>query len=179
VEVSRALDSMPPEEVVDVVEELTKERAEGLLDLMEEGKAEEAIERFEEALQLDPGDTRAQYNLGVAYFLQNRHARAADQLRTYLQSVPDDPDACYYLGLALLGIGRPGEAAEALAKAVALHPDDAPAHNAYGIALAQEKEFTRAAREFETARRLQPEISKYRENLACVEHQLSGCRFTP
>jgi len=47
VEVSRALDRMPSDEVVNVVEELPKEQADEILDLMEEQKAEEVQELLE------------------------------------------------------------------------------------------------------------------------------------
>jgi magnesium transporter len=47
VEVSRVLDRMPPEQVVDVVVELPKARADELLELMEEEKSEEVQELLE------------------------------------------------------------------------------------------------------------------------------------
>jgi len=147
--------------------------------LLEERKVEQAIAKFRQALQLNPADDRAQYNLGVAYLLENQFSRATQELRAYLRSVPDDPDGRYYLGLAQLGNGQPAEAAGNLAQAVRLRPDDAPAHNAYGIALAKVKEFDRAAQQFEAARHLHPERSKYAENLACVEHRLDCCKLVP
>src|SRR5215469_9349313 len=74
--------------------------------LLEDGKLSEATERFRQALELDPRDTKTEYNLALSLFLQNHTDASIEEFHNLLRTTPDDPDALYYLGLALLAKDR-------------------------------------------------------------------------
>lgn len=143
--------------------------------LLSEGKTAEAEEKLRQALQLNPEDSFARYNLGVALLLGGKYPDAIAELRTYLATSPDDPDALYYLGLALMPEGLNNEAIAGLEKVVGQRLNDARAHNALGVALARAGRFSQAAAEISTARRLEPDTTMYQTNLACIEKHLQNC----
>ncbi len=78
---------------------------------------------WEEALRLDPGDTRVNTALGIAYVKRARYVDAERVLRKALErltashTTPKEGEPFYYLGLALVGQGKRAEAFDAFAKA--------------------------------------------------------------
>ena len=62
------------------LEEEVKEKAKALIHegvvLCKKGKREEGIASFREALQLDPGNEKIHYDMGIAYFELERYAEA-------------------------------------------------------------------------------------------------------
>lgn len=60
--------------------------------LLEQGRLEEAEERFTEALRADSALAEARYNRGLARGAAGRLAPAAEDLRAYLDARPDPPD---------------------------------------------------------------------------------------
>jgi tetratricopeptide (TPR) repeat protein len=89
------------------------------------GEWQQAADRFEKALEVDPGLTEARIRLAHVRGMQRRHEEAAIELRRCLGE-PLSPLMDYYASL-LLGreeqtLGRREAAREAWARAVALYP---------------------------------------------------------
>ena len=141
--------------------------AKGMLNLRLESY--EALDRavlfFERAVALDPGYARAHLQLGsthdvkAAYLvLPEMHERAIVSFRRAIELAPDLALAWKELGSALTSLGREDEGIEAVQRALALDPADAAAHatlaRAFFIGRA---DFDRAAAEYETALRLNPQ----------------------
>jgi tetratricopeptide (TPR) repeat protein len=129
----------------------------------------EALDRavlfFERAVLLDGGYARAHLQLGSAYDVKAAyltepvlHERAIESFRRAIDLAPDLALAWKELGSALTSLGREDEGIEAVQRALALDPGDAAAHNALARAFfVGRADFDRAAAEYETALRLNPQ----------------------
>jgi tetratricopeptide (TPR) repeat protein len=130
-----------------------------------QGRGEEARERYERALAVDPFHARALNNLGVWLDRRDQSAAAIAMLQRSVEADPENPEPYSNLGSALIRARRLPEALRALDVAVALAPEAADAHNNRGIALAQSGRLAEAAAEFESALRYDPNHTNARGNL--------------
>jgi tetratricopeptide (TPR) repeat protein len=95
----------------------------------------EAEAAFRRAIELQPENATAHYNLGVALGHQHRPAEAEAAYRTAIELRPDFAIAYRSLGNNLRQQNRLAEAEAAFRKAVELKPDLADVHNNLGIIL--------------------------------------------
>ena len=84
--------------------------------LFKQGRLDEAIARFEEAVSLDPADAVAWYNLAYASRKAQRFGRAAEAYQKYTALSPEDPDGYFGLAESQRKLGKKAEAAEAYTK---------------------------------------------------------------
>ncbi len=87
----------------------------------------EAIDRFREALDLDPSLVEARVNLGGMLCASGRYAEGIVELEAALSARPDDPDTHVLLARAYLATNDPPRARAALESALELAPDHADA----------------------------------------------------
>jgi len=106
--------------------------------LLKQGRYDEAIAQYREALRLYPGNTVARRDLAAAY--NDR-------------------------GVALAGQGRLAEALEEFREALRTRPDYGDAHDNVGVMLAQQGRFDQALPEFQEALRLNPDDNLAKNNL--------------
>ena len=92
------------------------------------GRNDEAAEAFLAALQRDPGDAIAHYNLGTLRLMMGDPGGSIPHLESARDLNPTEPDGRFQLGLAYLRAGRPRDAIPELSKALELSPDLAAAH---------------------------------------------------
>jgi tetratricopeptide (TPR) repeat protein len=130
-----------------------------------QGRGDEARERYERALAIDPFHGRALNNLGVWLDRRRQSDAAIATLQRAVQAEPEAAEFYSNLGSAFIGARRLPEALRALEVAIALDPDAASAHNNRGIALAQSGRLAEALAAFETALRLNPNHVNARRNL--------------
>src|SRR5712691_5867064 len=90
----------------------------------EQGRHQEAIASFQEALGLKPRLHGANIFLGVADFHLNQLDKAIVAIEKETAAYPKDAPAWMWLGVVRLAQDKPEEAAEALDKAANLAPDD-------------------------------------------------------
>jgi protein O-mannosyl-transferase len=124
--------------------------------LRHEGKIEEAILQFSQAIRLDPDFAEAQYNLGLALMSRGRAAEAIPAFEATVRLQPQFAAGHINLGTALMTAGRPAEAVRVLTEAVRLDPHVAQAHRNLGLALANQGKIQDAIGPFTEAVRLQP-----------------------
>ena len=101
----------------------------------EAGHTEYAIKKFQEVLELDPGNTDALYLLAVIAFQEGEALEALETVTEAIASRPDSADCHNLHGLALMALGRHEEACAALQQAIVCDPDFAEAVNNLGAAL--------------------------------------------
>jgi tetratricopeptide (TPR) repeat protein len=106
--------------------------------LVEQGRVDEAISHFQQALQIRPGYAETYYDLGNALLQQGQLEEAITQFQQALQIQPDYAEAHFNLGVALVRKGKVDEAITHFQKALQLKPDDAQARLALGNALLQQ-----------------------------------------
>ncbi|MDZ4197832.1 MAG: tetratricopeptide repeat protein [Kiritimatiellia bacterium] len=97
------------------------------IDLQDQGRSDEALASFQEALVREPDFMLAHYNLGITLGRMGRHEEAVVHFREAARIEPDHAPAYYNWGIALGHLGRHAEGIELFREAVRRQPDYAPA----------------------------------------------------
>ncbi|TSK04504.1 MAG: tetratricopeptide repeat protein [Geobacter sp.] len=130
-----------------------------------------AVERYREALRIDPHFAQAFFNLGCALDRLSGPSKALAHFEAAARLEPEWSDAHGKCGLALARVGRMAEAADALQKACALAPERADYQNNLGLALNALGRGEEAHAAFMEAIRLDPLDPGPRANIAVLlEH---------
>jgi len=103
--------------------------------LQQQGRTDEAIVQYREALRLNPAYTDVFCNLGLALYQLGQTGEAIARFREALQLNPASTDAHCNLGLALFQQGQTEDAIAQYREALRVCPDHADAHNNLGNAL--------------------------------------------
>jgi Flp pilus assembly protein TadD len=103
--------------------------------LFRQGKLDEAIPEFEEALKRNPNHPEAHYHLGRALYVKGDYEGAK---RHYLETARLDPKSPVHngLGAAYFRLGQTSEAIAEFKEALRLNPDDSEAAENLRFALA-------------------------------------------
>jgi protein O-mannosyl-transferase len=91
--------------------------------LLQNGRVDEAIAHFREALEIQPDNILAHTDLAVALFQEGQVSEAFDHFRKALALRPTDPLMHYNFGVALFRNGQVNEAVAQFQKAVEIQPD--------------------------------------------------------
>lgn len=133
--------------------------------LLNQGRSEEAMHHYLEALRIKPDYAGAHNNLGVAL---KQIGRIEEAIRHYFQAVrikPDYADAYYNLGNALNNIGRSEEAIQQYLQALRVKPDHPETQNNIGSALNNIGRTEEAIQHYLQALRIKPDYVDARNNL--------------
>jgi tetratricopeptide (TPR) repeat protein/peroxiredoxin len=139
----------------------------GLLD-MREGRTDEAIHRFEEALHLSPDHLIALNNLGNAYRVQKDWDAARKTFQHGLEVNPSDPEANYGLAMVYAHADDSAKAYEYLKMALKVRPAYPEALNNLGILYLRTQRRDEAVASFEECIRVAPDFDQSYLNLAKV-----------
>jgi len=135
----------------------------GMVYLTGEGvsRLDDAIGEFQQELELAPGDTLTNLQLGRALVEARRNEEALPALELAARSEPPRVLAFYYRGRCQLALDRPAEAAASLRRALELAPAQGASeaqvgglHNQLGLALRLLGDAAEAARHFDEASRI-------------------------
>jgi Tfp pilus assembly protein PilF len=115
-----------------------------------QGKVDEAVHEYEEAVRLLPGSAMAQTNFGYALMKVGRTGEAERHLREALRLEPANQQAHYALANLLQATGRIDEALAEFRAALErwTGPSSASVHNDYGVTLSGAAASTRPPRSF-------------------------------
>ncbi|HXG65571.1 MAG TPA: tetratricopeptide repeat protein, partial [Blastocatellia bacterium] len=136
--------------------------------LQSQGRLEEAIQSYRQAIRIKPGDAAARNSLGTALQMTGSYAEAVAQYREALRLRPDYLSAHYNLGNSLLAQGQPDEAIPHFREVLRADPEDADANNDLGSALAMKGDMAQAGVHFERAIRSNPDHRFAHSNLGYV-----------
>jgi tetratricopeptide (TPR) repeat protein len=139
----------------------------GLL-LKNQGRIEEAIEHYHQALQIDPNAWDALNDMGVALAARGQFDEAIEYYRKSLQINPDRfavQKVQNNLGHALAAEGRFDEAIECYRQALQINPNYSDALNNLGIALTDKGRFDEAIENYRKAIQINPNFSEALNNL--------------
>ena len=131
--------------------------------LFNQGKIEEAINHYYQAVQIRPDYERAYFNLGNGF----AELGNIDAARRYYAKAPSfkPAEARNNLGRALAIQGRIEDAIANYLEALSLKPELAEAHNNLGDALARQGKFDEAIGRFSMALALDPDLAQAHDNL--------------
>jgi len=131
----------------------------------QQGRTEDAIAQYKEAMRINPAYAEAHGNLGSALFNQGRTQEAMKQYWEALKIKPAYAEADYNLGIALLQQGRTKEATGYFQEAIRLKPGFAEVHCYLGIALFQQGRTEEAITQYQEALRINPAYVEAHYNL--------------
>ncbi len=140
-----------------------------------EGRVDESIQRFQDALRLNPHHVLALDNLGNAYRLQKNWDEARKVLERVLVIAPQDPEANYSLGMVYAQANETGKAYEYLQRALQARPVYPEALNNLGVLYLVTQRRDEAVASFEQCIRVAPAFDQAYLNLARV-YALEGAR---
>jgi protein O-mannosyl-transferase len=142
--------------------------------LAKEGRLDEALQHYQEALRLNPRFPETYNNLGNAYALRGRRQDAREAYENALRLRPDFPEAEFNLGNVLSELGDLGGATLHYGRALAMKADYPEAHYRLGNALANAGRVDAAIPHYETALRLRAAYPEALANLG-LAYQTVGC----
>ena len=122
----------------------------------QKGNSDDAIEKYEQSLRLNPDYAEARYNLGSALLQKGKIDDAIAQCQKALELGPNDPDAHVVLGNAFMARRDIDGAISQYTQALALRAEDSNAHYNLATALREKGEFEQAGREYQKAREFEP-----------------------
>ena len=131
----------------------------------QEGRREEALHHFHEALRLHPNLAESHAALGTAYRRWGQNAEALPHLRRAVQLKPERHRLRFWLAINLEEMGRKEEAKLQLRKALELNPRFTDAHFRLGVLLQEEGKMDEAREHYEQALELDPEFEEARRRL--------------
>ena len=91
---------------------------------------DEAVAQFQKAVEINPNDAEAQYNLGNAFFQKGQLDEAVAQFQKALEIDPNSFATHYNLGGAFFQKGQLDEAITQFREVLRLKPDFSPARDA-------------------------------------------------
>ena len=136
--------------------------------LLDNGKIDEAIAQYSEALRIKPDFALAQDNLGIVLVNQGKPGEAVAHLSEALRIKPDFAEAHNDLGVALTRIGRPDEAIAHYSEALRLQPAYALAHANLGNVLVAQGKVDEAIQEYLEALKVKPDDANFHYNLGAI-----------
>ena len=134
--------------------------------LRQSGRETEAIEHYQQSVQINPNNAEAHNNLGNVFLQEGKVSDAIGHYEQALRIKPDYTEAHVDLGNALFGMGKAPEAIAEYEQALRIKPDYAEAHRDLALALEQTHRVREAIGEYEQALRITPDRPESQNNLA-------------
>jgi tetratricopeptide (TPR) repeat protein len=158
--------------------------------LVQNGRLEEAVGHYEEAIRLAPSYPEIHFNLADALAKMKRLPEAIAQYEAALRLNPNYAGAHANLGTALVASGRPAEAIPHFEQALRIKPDIAQAHYGLGFAFEATGDLPAAMVQYRDALRADPNDVEAHYHLAnglanggrmaeAVEHYQAALRLRP
>ena len=141
--------------------------------LAREGRSDEAISHFREALRIKPDYMEAHNNLGVALMYQGRLDEAISHFREALRIEPGVEETHYNLAVALFRHGKAKKAISHFREALRINSDYAEAHYDLGAVLVRQGRIDEAIVHFREALRIKPDYARahYSMGIASIRQE--------
>ena len=140
--------------------------------LFNQGRKEQAIEKFRQALEIAP-HLGALGNLAMLLADRGQHEQAIKPLEQLLRMDPDNVEARNNLGRVLLTQGKVVEAITQFRRVLGLQPDSVDAHVGLGVALSSRGELQEAVQHYRQALKIDPTSADAHANLG-TEYRTQG-----
>ena len=133
-----------------------------------QGRLDEAMQCYLDAIRIAPNPARAHLNRGNVLLLQGDLNGALEAFRTALDHQPDYAGAHYNIGNALLGNRQFDAAVTSFGSALKINPDYAEAHCSLGVALKELGDLDQAVTSFQKALQIDPALIEAHLNLGSL-----------
>ena len=132
--------------------------------LYRDDRDSQALEAFQQAVQLDPNLPEAHFRLALAYEAVKKdqeaeaeYKKAVESYKKYLEENPKDAEARYDLGQVYAGLHQYSDAARELKQATKIKSDDPAIYYDLGTALMKLAQYDEAASAFSKSLEIDPE----------------------
>jgi len=136
--------------------------------LADQGYHDQAIKKYQKALQIDPLYQDPVANIGLSLAEQGKMEESISQFLKALEINPKDYKTLNNLGASLIVVGRDTEAIQSLSEALTLDPYYAQAHNNIGVALQRQGRVDEAIDHFSSAVQLDPDYIQAYNSLGII-----------
>jgi len=133
--------------------------------LFNQGKVDEAIREYLEALRINPDFYLMYFDLGVAYTKKNEAGRAIEYYEKGLRNKPDDIKALNFLGGLLAGVGRKDAAICRYNESLMIDPHQSSVYNDLGNTYMHKGDTRKAIECYQHAISESPGYAKSNNNL--------------
>jgi|GEM_PF-281950 len=116
-----------------------------------EGRYQEAVAEYNEALQIRKNMAQPHYGIGLIHQAQDRKAEAIDEYKTAVKIDPDYIFAYNSMGMTYTSMGQYNDAVSALKKAIQVYENFDDAHANLGEAYYKLKQYAEATESLEMA----------------------------
>jgi predicted O-linked N-acetylglucosamine transferase (SPINDLY family) len=140
-----------------------------------QGRLDQAVACFAQALQWQPDNAGTCCNLGLALLHLGQAHAAALRFQQALALQPELAEAHNNLGMALLQMGQYEEAVHSFRHVLRLRPELAEAHNNLGMVLVDLGRHDEALDCFQRALQLRPDLAEAHNNLGMVLAERGQC----
>ncbi len=127
------------------------------LQLLQEGRQQEARSLFQEVCKADGNDTGARYMLAVADAQLGDYGAAETGMRQVTKAMPEMADAHFMLGQVLQGQQKLDEAAKSYRKVLSIQPGKPEAHYSLGCVLQSQGDRNGALRCYRQTLQIKPD----------------------
>jgi cytochrome c-type biogenesis protein CcmH/NrfG len=136
--------------------------------LVDEGRPDDALQCYGQALQIMPDNADAHYGIGTIWLEWGDTDKAIDYFQAAVRLDTDDAASHAHLGKAFLFAGKEGDAQASLLEAIRLNQDYALAHEYLGLLHIRRDEPDQAAASFREAVRADPRLVSAYQNLGAA-----------
>jgi tetratricopeptide (TPR) repeat protein len=140
--------------------------------LSRQGKSDQAIACYRQALKADSADATTHSRLGRALFCQSRWEEAAESFLASTRLAPGAAQSHFELGNALHALGRYEEAAKSYLHAIEREPAHAEASHNLGVTRTMQQRPRDAISAYERAIQIRPGYAEAHLNLGTLMHAL-------
>jgi tetratricopeptide (TPR) repeat protein len=134
------------------------------LALFSQGRIDDALQSFEEAVKLDPNYAKSWYDIGIILGSKGRYVDAIKAYENAIRIDPYNAKSWWGKGAALGILGQYDEAVKALDESIRLNPNDAEVWNNKGYALYDQGKYDEAIKCYDEALRLNPNFTAAQNN---------------
>ena len=128
-------------------------------------KYDKEIECYQKAVEINPEDAKAYYNMGIAYSDKGNYDKAIECYQNAIEIDPLYARAYYNMGRTYFDKGNYDKEIECYQKAVEINPDFAMAYNNMGIAYGDKENYDKEIECYQKAVEINPEDAKAYYNM--------------
>jgi predicted Zn-dependent protease len=119
--------------------------------LRKEGKYQQALSEYNEALKVSKDMAKPHHGIGLVYHVQRKYSQAIEEYKKALKVDPDYVFAYNDMGITYISAGRHNDAVPPLKKAIEIYENFDHAHANLGEAYYKLKQYPDATKSLETA----------------------------
>lgn len=146
--------------------------------LLNQGRADEAIRYFEQALRQKEDDAGLNKMIGYLYFRQNRYSNSLERYSKAMQLSPADPEVPYAIGLIHMKTSMPEKAEGFFRQSLRIQSGMVKAVFALGESLEAQEKIEDAIFQFRKCLELNPKLAEAQEKLGYLVGKLSYNYFS-